>query len=157
MSSTSPHTEIVSTVVTLLRNQITDPLTTRASEGRNFIYSRFPREDATFPRISVTPLTSGNVQQIDIETQSQMLVQPIQIDVWVGQETFEIDGTKYNWSALLDYMAGQVTNAISDNRYNLSENNIYDILLTRSFGDLSSGINGVQRILGEFEVLYLID
>lgn len=52
--------EIISSIITLLEANLTDPATTRASLGKKWIWDDTPRLDISgYPRISVTPVTNS--------------------------------------------------------------------------------------------------
>lgn len=154
MTATELYTNRVEAIVQLLRDNVSDPNTSRASEGRNFIYDRFPYLTAEMPRISVTFLPHGDEEILDFDG-TRLYVQPIQVDIWNHvKATFKINGEDYNKTKLLDYLADKVSSVLND-RQALAGYGIYDIRQTRMFGDMDSGEEDIIRSLGEYELYYL--
>lgn len=155
MSDANIYSDIVDGIVTVLRDNITDPDTARSGAGRHFIFDRFPNNTATFPRISVTVLPHGETEELDVETDDELIRAQVQIDIWTDAKTSHtISSAVYNRSKMLDYLAGQVSKVMKSNRSSLRAYNIMNVKRTRPFGAMGSGEENILRSLGEYAVIY---
>lgn len=77
----------------LLDDNISDPITQRELDGKNWIYTDFPRKDSTFPRIAVV-LTDKSFENLSLGSAAQLKTVNVQISVIVDASSnkFDIDG-----------------------------------------------------------------
>lgn len=77
----------------LLDEEISDPITERSLDGKNWVYTDFPRKDANFPRIAVL-LTDKNFETLSIGGAEQLKTASIQVSVLVDSSSnkFDVDG-----------------------------------------------------------------
>ena len=105
-------TTLVHDVVSTLRDNISDPNTTRTG---NFIYPDMFHRRATMPRITVIvrniEMADGNR---DIDGYMYYTIY-LDVDVWVGTNiVFTIDGEEYEPAKLLDYLVDKVIDVIDE-------------------------------------------
>ena len=114
--------EFVNEIITLLRNNITDPNTARANAGKNWIYPDFPHEKATMPRISIVYVGHSEAEFYGVNG-GMALVYPLryEISVWVRRgEAYTVNNEELGGGALLDYLADQVINVIESNAFSIT-------------------------------------
>lgn len=77
----------------LLDETISDPIQQRSLDGKNWIYTDFPRKDSTYPRIAVV-LTDKSYDNLSLGSAEQLKTVNIQISVIVDASSnkFDIDG-----------------------------------------------------------------
>jgi len=109
--------ELTSALVDHLRGTIPSP-----HASGNWIYSDYPRTDATFPRISVTQL-SGSLDQIGIgekteqATHGKLATIDYDIDVWVKvNDKTTYQSNTYVGTKLRDLYADLVIDTLSKNK-----------------------------------------
>jgi len=64
-----------------LRSNITDPLG-RAGAGSDFVFSSYPKENVTYPIITVKDKNFGPSVRLGMRTEQQLLPAPFEIRVW---------------------------------------------------------------------------
>jgi len=121
-------------LVDLLRNNVSNPTASTV----HWVYIDYPRTDATFPRISVTLISSainpawiGNQMLTDTgeATLGMWVLSTYDIDVWVGRtnRSTGISPTR-GGTALRDYITDLIETMILEKKENMrSEHNIVDM------------------------------
>lgn len=111
------YKELITNVVTLLRNNISDP----ANRGTNWIYPDFPRVDAKMPRISVSLISQREAKFYGINGATKLLYPVIiEVSVWVRtKETFLIGTETYGGGKLVDYLCDEIINVLENNAFNI--------------------------------------
>jgi len=121
--------ELTGILVDSLRETIPNP-----HASGNWIYSDYPRMDATFPRISVTQI-AGSLTEIgigsatDIGATGMLCTIDYDIDVWVKvEDRATIDSVVYVGTKLRDKYSDMIVAALEDQKESLKINNgIIDI------------------------------
>ena len=118
-----------------LRDHVPNP---HSSSTVAWIYLDYPRDDASFPRISVTE-TSGALIPIGlgerIETTSgsntlgMLFITEYDVDVWVGlEDRATFNSIVYTGTKLRDYLAEQVIQVLVEGKKDLrQDSNIIDV------------------------------
>lgn len=112
--------QVVASIVTLLRSNLTDPILERRQRGSNWIYSDQPRMDATFPRIWVFYLPAsfrpGGQSNNPPEFLCTCTIQ-VQIITRVGSSIdVNADGDGENVIEQLGYLGDQVVEIVRNNQ-----------------------------------------
>ena len=133
-------TTLVHDVVSTLRDNISDPNTTRTG---NFIYPDMFHRRATMPRITVIvrniEMADGNR---DIDGYMYYTIY-LDVDVWVGTNiVFTIDGEEYEPAKLLDYLVDKVIDVIDEASFPS-----FSVIDVKRIGvvELDSGIRNIIR------------
>jgi len=123
--------DLTGTIVASLRGAIPCPHTTG-----NWIYSDYPRMDATFPRISVTQIT-GSLIEIGIGEcteggkKGKLCTLDYDIDIWVKvEDRAEIpanSGTWYVGTKLRDKYSDLIVDSLEDVKASLKTSGVLDI------------------------------
>ena len=156
MTNENIYSDIIAGIIATLRTNITDPDTARSGAGKQFIYPDLPFLSASMPRISTTLIPAGESENIDIGSNTQQIIQILQIDIWCAVKgNFTISSVKYGNTKLRDYLAGQVVKVLQTNRHNLlTTYNIIDIIQRRPFGAIAAGDKQLTRSMAEYEIIY---
>lgn len=111
----------------LLRQNLEDPLTSRADKGQHWIYEDYPRQDATLPRIGMQDV-SGTYEPLSVGTATRVSDDLIQITIMLKENgsKFDVDGDgePEKEEDVLAYYKEKVKNIIEDddNQDQLREN-----------------------------------
>lgn len=156
MTNENIYSDIITGIITTLRANITDPDTARSGAGKQFIYPDLPFLSASMPRISITLIPAGESENIDLGSNTQQIIQILQIDIWCAVKgNFTISSVKYGNTKLRDYLAGQVVKVLQTNRHSLlTTYNIIDIIQHRPFGAMAAGDKQLTRSMAEYEIIY---
>ena len=121
--------DLTTKLVDYLRGTITSP----HAIGVNWIYSDYPRYDATFPRISITQI-AGSLTEIGIgsrvdSTTGRLCTIDYDIDVWVKVEDRTVISTvTYVGTKLRDYYANSIIKELQKARsYFKTSHSVLDI------------------------------
>ncbi len=109
--------DVTEKIVTLLRNNITDPNTSRSEKGKNWIFSDYPRLDASSPRIGVD-FTSGSARPYAVNSDDMIQEPRITIVTQVNVSSkFDIDddGELEAPDEVADYLTQQVIDVLTNN------------------------------------------
>jgi hypothetical protein len=109
-----------------------------------WIYIDYPRDDASFPRISVTEISgalmpAGLGEQVETadghNTLGMFFVTEYDIDVWVGiDDRATFNSIVYTGTKLRDYLAEEVVTTLIEGKKDLREDsNIIDIEIENIF------------------------
>lgn len=111
-------------LVNLFRSSIDDPLTERASDGKNWVYSDYPRLDSTLPRIGMQEI-STTYSSLSIGTAERVKNAAVQVTVMMKEDQkFDVDGDGEieNAEQVLRYLVEQVEDAVIADQDTLREN-----------------------------------
>lgn len=120
--------DLTDTVVEYLRGTIPNPHTTG-----NWIYSDYPRVDATFPRISLTQ-AGGALTEIGIGECTEagkhghLASVDFDIDIWVKvEDRATISGTIYVGTKLREKYTDLIVDALERNKEDFKDDGILDV------------------------------
>lgn len=103
----------------VLDDNIDDPITKRELDGKNWIYTDFPRLDATMPRIGMD-LVDTSYSSLAVGTPVRVKNDVVQVTIMVHEDknSFDIDGDGETESEekLLMHLANRVEEVIVDNQ-----------------------------------------
>lgn len=117
--------EVVELIISLLRDNITDPATERASKGKTFIYDDIPRADITStPRIGVYPVTS-NYSSVGIGYSEQLEEGTIAVQI-VTQKTDKFNSLRAE--QLVDNLSKQIRDLIRGNHTYFVSNDVQHLV-----------------------------
>lgn len=124
--------QVVTSIVTLLRNNLTDPIDERSKRGANWIYDDQPRFDATFPRIWLFYLPAsfrpGGQSNNPPEFLCTCTIQ-VQIITRVGS-SIDVDGDDEGENVLeqLSYLGNQIVEIIRTNQATFKSGGLLHII-----------------------------
>lgn len=102
-----------------------DKIEVKYHTGQTWIYPDYPKESATFPRISIVQSSgTGNNQflgrRYDSNNKSLSGMPAYEIQTWVSHDdSFQYDGEYYAGGKLVDFNSDEIINTIETNRDNL--------------------------------------
>lgn len=108
----------------VLRDNLTDPITARADDGKEWIYEDYPRMDAQKPRIGLSDVLL-EYSSLSIGTAKRVKNGAVQITVMLDEDSskFDVDGdgNVENEEQVLNYFVERIEDVIIDNQDTLRD------------------------------------
>lgn len=105
-------------IVSVLRSNLTDPISLRSDRGQNWIFKGYPRYDSQTPRIGLTYVDSP-MNALAIGSAKARHDAAFQLTILVRESDkldIDSDGTKESAEFVADYISEQVISAIASNQ-----------------------------------------
>lgn len=150
--------EIRTAIRDVLDENIEDPITERDLDGKNWIYTDFPRLDATMPRIGMD-LVDTNYDSLALGTAKRVKTDIVQVTIMVhnSKNKFDIDGDGETETEeeLLMHLANRVEEVIVNNQKSLRDDLCVRYMLPVNSNSLRRDESNIIQKNIDFEVEYV--
>ncbi len=144
--------QVANQIRQLLLDNLIDPNRRRVERGNNWIFTDFPRADATMPRIGII-FVDGSMERLAIGSPNQLQRGRLQVSIFLNKKgqyyiNDELEKSEY----VLDYLANEIIKLVYNNQSSLRDENVLHVLpINESFTE-KDGI--IQRNL-DLEILIM--